>query len=49
MDISIGLWVIIIIGGLSGIISSLYIVVSLLGTLGYKIYRKFRFGLSLYD
>lgn len=49
MEISIGLWLIIIVGGLSGILSSLYVVVSLFGTLGYKIYRKCKFGISLYN
>ena len=32
-----------------GLASSLYILVSLFATLGYKIYRKCRFGISLYD
>ena len=49
MNINLGLWIIIIIGGVSGIGSSLYIVFSLFGTLGYKIYRKIRFGISLYQ
>lgn len=49
MGISIGLWPIIIVGGLAGILSSLYVVVSLIGTIGYKIYRKCKFGLSLYQ
>lgn len=48
MNINLGLWIIIIIGGVSGIVSSLYIVFSLFGTLGYKIYRKIRYGISLY-
>lgn len=47
MNISIGLWLIIIVGGLAGILSSLYVVVSLFGTIGFKIYRKCRFGISL--
>ncbi len=49
MEISIGLWLIIIVGGLSGILSSLYVVVSLFWTLGYKIYRKCKFGIPLYN
>lgn len=40
---------ILIVGGSAGILSTLYIVVSLFGTLGYKIYRKIRYGVSLYD
>lgn len=47
MNISIGLWLIIIVGGLAGILSSLYVVVSLFGTIGFKIYRKCRFGIPL--
>ena len=31
-----------------GLASSLYILVSLFGTIGYKIYRKCKFGISLY-
>ena len=49
MEISIGLWLIIIVGGLAGILSSLYVVISLFGTLGYKIYRKCKLGISLYN
>lgn len=48
MNMNLGLWIIIIIGGVSGIVSSVYILFSLFGTLGYKIYRKIRFGISLY-
>lgn len=44
-----GLLLLIIFGGAAGGISTLYIVFSLFGTLGFKIYRKIRFGLSLYD
>ncbi len=40
---NIGLWPIIIIGGLAGILSSIYIVVSLFGTIIYKIYRKVKY------
>ena len=40
MEISIGLWIVIIVGGFVGIASTLYVVLSLFATLGYKIYRK---------
>lgn len=43
------LWIVIIIGGGTGLFSCLYIVVSLLGTIGYKFYRKFKYHMSLYD
>ena len=46
---NIGLWIIIIIGGAAGAFSSLYIVFSLIGTIGYKIYRKTKYHISLYD
>ncbi len=32
-----------------GLASSLYILVSLFATIGYKIYRKTKFGISLYN
>lgn len=46
---NIVLWIIIIIGGGAGAFSSLYIVFSLIGTLGYKIYRTAKYHISLYD
>ncbi len=49
MEISIGLWIVIIVGGFVGIASSLYVVVSLFATLGYKIYRKCKYGISLFN
>ena len=42
---NIGLLILIIIGGAAGGLSTIYIAVSLFGTLGYKIYRKIRYGL----
>lgn len=39
----------IIIGGTAGAISTLYIIGSLFGVIGYKIYRKIRYGISLYN
>ncbi|MBR5577598.1 MAG: hypothetical protein IKW28_01230 [Lachnospiraceae bacterium] len=32
-----------------GVSSSIYLVVSLFGTLGYKFFRKLRYGISLYN
>lgn len=46
---NIGLLLLIIIGGAAGGLSTIYIAVSLFGTLGYKIYRKIRYGVSLYS
>lgn len=41
--------ILVIIGGAAGGLSTLYIVVSLFGTLGYKIFRKIKYGMSLFD
>lgn len=49
MDINIGLIILMIVGGAAGLLSTLYIVVSLLGTLGFKIYRKLVHGISMYN
>lgn len=46
---NIGLLILIIIGGAAGGLSTVYIAISLFGTLGYKIYRKIRYGISLYS
>lgn len=40
---------IMIVGGAAGFLSTLYIIASLFGTLGYKIYRKIKYGISLYN
>lgn len=46
---NIGLILIVILGGALGALSTLYIVLSLFWTIGYKIVRKVRYGMSLYD
>lgn len=46
---NIFLWIIIIVGGGAGALSTLYIIASLFGTLGYKIYRAAKYHISLYD
>ena len=43
------LWIVVIIGGGTGLLSCLYIIFSLFGMIGYKIYRKIRYHASLYD
>ncbi|HJB01874.1 MAG TPA: hypothetical protein H9780_12025 [Candidatus Mediterraneibacter merdavium] len=45
---NIGLILLMIIGGSVGIFSTLYIVISLPATIIQKIYRKARFGTSLF-
>ena len=42
-------WIIIIVGGVIGIISSVGITVGIFATIIYKIFHKIRFGGSLYD
>ncbi len=46
---NIGYLILIIFGGSIGLLSTLYIIVSLFATIGYKIYRKIKYGMSLYD
>ncbi len=40
---------ILIVGGTAGIFSTFYIVISLFVTLGYKIYRKIKYGISMFN
>lgn len=37
------------IGGGLGIVSTLYLIVSMFGVLGQKIFRKIKYGASMYD
>lgn len=46
---NIGVLLLIIVGGAAGGLSTLYLLVSFLVVLGLKIYRKVKFGASLYD
>lgn len=46
---NIGLIIFAIFGSLVGLLSTLYIVVSLFWILGYKILRKVKHGTPLYD
>ena len=46
---NIGVLILIIIGGVTGFISTAYIVLSLIGTIAYKIYRSLKYHVSLYD
>lgn len=49
IDMSIGMWIMMIIGGAAGLFSTLYLVLSIFVVIFYKIYRKVRYGISLYD
>lgn len=46
---SIGLWLMIFIGGAAGILSTLYIVVAIFAVFFYKLYRKIRYHVSLFN
>ncbi len=46
---NIGLLLLIIFGGAAGGLSTLYIAFSLFGTLGFKIFRKVKYGTSLFN
>lgn len=43
------LWILVFIGGAVGALSTLYIVISLFAMIFYKLYRKFRHHIPLYD
>lgn len=44
-----GMLIIAIIGGAAGLLSTIYLVISLPAVIIWKIYRHFRFGYSLID
>ncbi|MDE7272538.1 MAG: hypothetical protein K2N95_05670 [Lachnospiraceae bacterium] len=46
---NIFMWILILIGGVTGALSTLYIIVSLFGVIFYKIYRKVKYHTSLFD
>lgn len=43
------MWIVVIFGGGIGLLSTLYIVLSLFAMIGFKIYRKIKYGMSLYE
>lgn len=46
---NIGLWIIVIVGGAVGILSTLYCVVSLIAVLIYKAYRRIVHKIPMYN
>ncbi len=42
-------WIVVIVGGGFSLITCLYMVLSLFIVIGYKIVRKIKYGISLYD
>lgn len=49
IDMNIGVLLLVIVGGSAGALSTVYIVLSLFGTLGFKIFRKVKYGTSLFN
>lgn len=43
------MWILIFIGGVTGALSTLYIIVSLFAVIFYKFYRKIKFHTAIYD
>lgn len=46
---NIGLWILVFIGGITGALSTLYLLASLVAVIFYKFYRKIKYHASLYD
>lgn len=46
---NIGLIIFALFGSFVGLISTVYIVVAMFAVFGFKIYRKIKFGIKLYD
>lgn len=46
---NIGMWIVCILGGSLGILSSLYCILSIPIVIGTKIYRRVRYGISIFN
>lgn len=46
---NIGILLLVILGGSAGVLSTLYLIVAMIGILIYKIYRSLRYHVSLYS
>lgn len=46
---NIGLWLIVIVGGVVGFVSTMYIVVSLFAVTFYKVFRRIKHGISIFN
>lgn len=46
---NIGVLLLVFIGGLTGVVSTAYMVVSLVATIAFKIFRTVRYHISLFD
>ena len=43
------MWLLVIIGSIAGVGTTLYIIVSFIGVVAYKIYRMSKYHMSIYD
>jgi len=43
------MWLLVIIGSIAGVGTTIYIIVSFIVVVAYKIYRKAKYHMSLYD
>lgn len=46
---NIGLIILLIVGGGISIVTTLYLIVSMFAVIGFKIFRKIKYGISLYN
>ncbi len=46
---SVGLWVLVVIGGAVGFLSTMYILVSLFAVIFYKLFRRMKHGISMFE
>lgn len=46
---SVGLWILVVIGGAVGFLSTMYILVSLFAVIFHKLFRKVKHGISMFD
>lgn len=46
---NIVMWIVIILGGILGIAVTVGTIVGMVGVIIYKLYRKMRYGISLYN
>lgn len=44
-----GILILVFLGGAIGLLTWIYLIVSLFGMIGYKIYRSIKYHVSLYD
>lgn len=48
-DMNILIWILMIIGGAAGLVSTLYLLVSMPVIFGWKVYRSIKYRIGLFD